>query len=664
MSKVNVQGVMSNIRSNTTNVYTPIIEAIVNSIQAITEKGIKNGKIDIILHREEMLEVGIIPNVISVDIIDNGIGFCNNNLESFDIIYSDYKKDIGGKGFGRFMFPYYFNDVYIESVFENSSKEFIKRTFKFGTGLEIVTNLKEELINSIKTYSKLSLKNLKNKYSLDKTLDTISKKILEKILIYLIDEDFNCPTIVIREADDENEYRVINDFLTKTDEIVFVGDNSFTLQNNENKVEFFAKTFKIYFAGSQKSKIILTAHQREVTDTSLYKYVPEFEDDFYEENLETGSKKNYIIKTYITGEYLDKNVSLERDMFDFPKETPNMLYPFSQVDIERGASEIPKKIFSDDVNIRSEKKFKEIKHYVTYSAPWHRPYLKDLDLTDIPYNLSDEDIELHLQKAKYNKETTTRKELKEYLTSTEDDFDEKVTNAISKISEIGKSDLAHYVFNRKCILDTLRELLKRREDGKGELEKEIHNLIFPMGGDSEKTHYDKHNLWLLDERLVFTEYIASDRKIGTKNDALREPDLVIFDQKKSFRAGDNSFSNPLTIFEFKRPKRETYREEDDPILQISKYLKDIRDNMYDMPEGLEKIKVNDSTPVYGYVICDITDRIKDFAQKYQLTLSADGEGYFGYHSGYKMYIEIMSYKKLIDDATLRNKVFFNKLQID
>lgn len=664
MSKVNIQGVINNIKSNTSNVYTPIIEAIVNSIQSIIDKGNSDGKIEIILHREKILDLGVKPNVISVDIIDNGIGFCQKNIDSFDTFYSEHKKHIGGKGFGRFMFPYYFSDVKVESVFKVDDETFIKRKFIFGKQYEIVTNLIDEPTKSSKTYSKLSLIGLKNNQNLDKHLDTIAKKILEKILIYLIDDDFKCPTIIIKEGSDDSQFLVINDFLTKTDEIVFVDNNTFILQKDEQKYEFFTKTFKIYFTGSQKSKIILTAHQREVTDTSLYRYVPEFEDDFYEEDENTGTKRNYIIKTYVTGKYLDDNVSLERNTFDFPKDSQNMHYPFTQVNIEKETSEIAKELFRDDVSIRSEKKFNEIKEYVNYSAPWHRTYLKDLDLSDIPYNLTNEDIEIHLQRVKYNSEINTRRELNEYLSSTDDDFNERISNAISKISDIGKSDLAHYVFNRKCVLDALRELLKRREDGKGELEKDIHNLIFTMGGNSETTNYSEHNLWLLDERLVFTEYIASDRKISTKKDAYGEPDLVIFDQKKSFRAGDNNFSNPLTIFEFKRPKRREYKEEDDPILQIAKYLKDIRDDKYDMPEGLEKIKVSENTPVYGYVVCDIEPKIKEFAEKHQLTISPDNEGYFGYHSGYKMYIEIMSYKKLIDDATLRNKVFFNKLQID
>jgi hypothetical protein len=208
------------------------------------------------------------------------------------------------------------------------------------------------------------------------------------------------------------------------------------------------------------------------------------------------------------------------------------------------------------------------------------------------------------------------------------------------------------------------QVLKRRDDGKGELEKEVHNLIYPMGKDSTNTDYEDHNLWLLDERLVFSEYIASDKKIGTKKDALKEPDLVVFDKINSFRNGTNEYSNPITIFEFKRPKRTAYKEEDDPILQIGKYLKDIKAEKYEMPEGFEPIKVNDNTPVYGYVVCTITNKIREFADKHQLTISPDNDGYFGFHRGYKMYVEIIDFTKLLKDATLRNKIFFKKLQLE
>lgn len=664
MSRINIQGTIDNIRSKS-NIYTPIIEAIVNSIQSIVLKKIENGKIEIILHREKVLEIdNSIPSVKTIEIRDNGIGFTQENRDSFDTFYSEYKKSIGGKGFGRFMYVKYFNNVYVNSVFKDSNATLNSRYFRFGREYEIIVDEKVELSKAIDTYSSVTLENIKSGQNFDKQIETIARRILDKILIYFINDTFTPPTIILKEAEG-NHSIVLNDFLTEINEIKLWKSKDFVLEDDkQQKYDFVAKVFKIYYPGNQKSKVSLAGHNREVTDTPLHKYIPEFEDEFFEED-ENKVKRNYIIKTYILGDYLDNNVSLERETFDFPKDTKDMYFPFGQADLERKASEISKEAFGEDVQVRVQKKSEQIRNYVNELAPWHKPYLNELDMSSIPYHLKDENIELALQEVKFRKEQKTRAELKILLADPEVSHNGQMAEAISKISEIGKSDLAHYVFNRKIVLDAFRQLLKRKEDGKGELEKDIHNLIFPMGKTSENCDYQEHNLWLLDERLIFSEYVASDKKISTKKDALGEPDLVVFDKKQSFRSGDNNYSNPLTIFEFKRPKRDAYKTDDDPIMQIGKYVKDIRAGKYEMPEGLEKIKVNDFTPVYAYVICDLTSKIREFAEElHSLTKSPDDEGYFGFLRGYNMYIEVISFKKMMDDATLRNKIFFKKLHLE
>lgn len=664
MSRINIQGTIDNIRSKS-NIYTPIIEAIVNSIQSIVLKKIENGKIEIILHREKVLEIdNSIPSVKTIEIRDNGIGFTQENRDSFDTFYSEYKKSIGGKGFGRFMYVKYFNNVYVNSVFKDSNAILNSRYFRFGREYEIIVDENVDLSKDLDMYSCITLENIKSGQNFDKQLETIARRILDKILIYFINDTFTPPTIILREAEG-NHSIVLNDFLTEINEIKLWKSKDFVLEDdNQQKYDFVAKVFKIYYPGNQKSKVSLAGHNREVTETPLHKYIPEFEDEFFEED-ENKVKRNYIIKTYILGDYLDNNVSLERETFDFPKDTKDMYFPFGQADLERKASEISREAFGEDVQVRIQKKSEQIRNYVNESAPWHKPYLNELDMSSIPYHLKDENIELALQEVKFRKEQKTRAELKILLADPEVSHNGQMAEAISKISEIGKSDLAHYVFNRKIVLDAFRQLLKRKEDGKGELEKDIHNLIFPMGKTSENCDYQEHNLWLLDERLIFSEYVASDKKISTKKDALGEPDLVVFDKKQSFRSGDNNYSNPLTIFEFKRPKRDAYKTDDDPIMQIGKYVKDIRAGKYEMPEGLEKIKVNDFTPVYAYVICDLTSKIREFAEElHSLTKSPDDEGYFGFLRGYNMYIEVISFKKMMDDATLRNKIFFKKLHLE
>jgi len=246
----------------------------------------------------------------------------------------------------------------------------------------------------------------------------------------------------------------------------------------------------------------------------------------------------------------------------------------------------------------------------------------------------------------------------------ENELSLQVEEIMKSISETGKNDLVHYICTRKKVIDIFDNLRRRTDSGKPHLEKELHNLIFPMVSDDQKTDYKDHNLWLLDERLVFSEYVASDRVISKADHD--EPDLAVFYKERLFfRNGENIITSPISIFEFKRPKRNAYQDEDNPILQACRYAKKILEGQYELPDGIERVKVSkDSTPVYIYIVCDIVPKINDFAQMSNLTISPDGEGYFGYIQAFNAYVEIMSFRKLIEDAKMRNRIFFKKLGLE
>lgn len=120
MSKINIDRIIKDIKSKTTSL-TPVIEAVCNSIDAIgTER--TDGVIDIIVKRTGQRSLNLdntntLSDIVSIDIIDNGIGFTEENKDSFDTYRSGFKMSKGGKGFGRFMYLKYFNNVSIESVF-------------------------------------------------------------------------------------------------------------------------------------------------------------------------------------------------------------------------------------------------------------------------------------------------------------------------------------------------------------------------------------------------------------------------------------------------------------------------------------------------------------------------------------------------------------------
>lgn len=673
MSKINIQGTIDNIRSKS-NVYTPIIEAIVNSIDSIQRSKTKNGEVKIVVKRDTpglFSEADQLPLIRHVEIHDNGGGFTRINRDSFDTFYSDTKKDIGGKGFGRFLFLKYFREVKIQSNYREEDSKYYHRTFTFGRKDEIIIGEKNHASASKRNNTIVYLNHLQDDKVLDKELTTIARKLLEKLLIFFVSETSICPKILIEDFSSK-ETIVLNDYLSQNKEITALSSKSFTIQKDaQTAYSFTAKIFKVYYSTTD-SKVILTGHNREVTQSTLHSYVPEFEDEFYDTFGEgaKSTKKNYSIKIYILGKYLDDNVSLEREAFNFDKEKTTIMYELSQTEIERQAALLAKTLFSPEVKVRSEKKINRIREYVNISAPWHKTYMNEVDYSGFAYNMTDEKIELELQKFKFQKEQNNRSDLTRLMNDdSQNEFDQQLSQLASKITDTAKADLVHYVCSRKLILETLDLLRQRNEDGKAKLEDEVHSLIYPMNKDSKSIPYESHNLWILDERLVFSEYIASDRKISKKKGASDEPDLVVFhnklfEERQSFRMGENEFSNPLTIFEFKRPKRTNYQADDDPVLQIGKYLDKIRQGKYEMPKGTEPIKVNNDTPVYAYVICDLVDKIKEFARNHSLADSPDKEGYFGFHPGFKMYVEILSYKKLMKDASMRNKIFFKKLNLE
>ena len=114
MSNVNIKRAIDNIRANTT-VYTPVVEMVVNAIQAIDDSQRKDGKISVRVLRESQTELdGSLPDVMGFEIQDNGIGFTDEHRESFDTLYTDQRISEGGKGFGRFTCLRYFHDLHIK----------------------------------------------------------------------------------------------------------------------------------------------------------------------------------------------------------------------------------------------------------------------------------------------------------------------------------------------------------------------------------------------------------------------------------------------------------------------------------------------------------------------------------------------------------------------
>lgn len=66
---------------------------------------------------------------------------------------------------------------------------------------------------------------------------------------------------------------------------------------------------------------------------------------------------------------------------------------------------------------------------------------------------------------------------------------------------------------------------------------------------------------------------------------------------------------------------------------------------------------------YGFIIADLTVKVRNWLNRKNFKSLPDAQRYYYWHDGYNLYTEFISWTKLIKDAEMRNKIFFNKLGI-
>lgn len=650
-----------------TNIYMPIVEAIANSIDSIEERSAKDGEIRVELHRNPQLiksgEDGIAP-VSSIVVKDNGIGFTDENTESFDELFSEKKLTIGGKGFGRFTYLKYFTSTSVDSNYEIDGA-WKNRTFTFYSDKnEFITNPQIADAKERKYQTTVTLSSIKKQHQskLNLKLDTIARRLFEVLLPYFVTDNYSPPKITIIDIDEHDEV-TLNDYLKDHNKIQLLHNEKLDIKGSDDKEESFqVKIFKVFHSQSN-NRVALTAHHREVLSTAMQQYDPEFFSGFTERkdtDDEDAASGNYIIKAYVIGNYLDKHVSTERGTFYFHDEDENSMYPISKKHIENAVTKLAASHFKDHLEPLKNKKIERIQSVVDQNMPWNKSLISELDYDTISYNASEKDIDTAVNKLAYDKEQEVKVSVHDLLRSNNaSEIDQKVENIAQQVTELGKGKLAHYVALRRAILDLFEKSLQLKDNNKHELENIVHKIIFPLKKDTDTVNYETHNLWLLDERLSFANYVASDKPLNTGDE---RPDLLSFDRPIAVREGDD-LSNPITIFELKRPGRTAYSDAENPLAQVAGYVKKIRSGNFTNPQG-RPIAADENTPAYCFVVCDLTPKIKEFCDAYQLTLSPDKESYYGFHSTFKIYFEVISFNKVLRDSMQRNKVFFRKLGLD
>jgi hypothetical protein len=315
-----------------------------------------------------------------------------------------------------------------------------------------------------------------------------------------------------------------------------------------------------------------------------------------------------------------------------------------------------------------------IANFVSAKAPRYRPLLKrfeDLDLTVDPH-INDRDLELELHRHLQRIETEVIKEGQEVLASSDDltttEFEAQLQQYLSKVEDIKMSDLAAYVTRRRTVLEILRKVIQTDTSGRYAREQVVHSLLMPMRRDSNSIPSDASNMWIIDERLAFHEYLGSDMTLNsapiTGSTSPKEPDILalqLADTPILLAEGQKLPLASIVVVEIKRPMRNDATSEDkNPISQCLDYLERVRDGGVKTATG-RPIPGSDKIPGYCYVIADLTPSMITCSKNANLRPTQDGLGYFGYNEARQAYIEVISFDRLVNAATERNRAFFDKL---
>jgi hypothetical protein len=321
----------------------------------------------------------------------------------------------------------------------------------------------------------------------------------------------------------------------------------------------------------------------------------------------------------------------------------------------------------------NEEKQEKIEQYVHSDAPQYKVLLRHSEqfIDTISPTASKTDIEIALHKELYQRETKMKAEgsriIKEAVKI--DDYDAyfaRFSEFMQQYNELGTAALAQYVAHRKIILEFLdRAISLDINEGKYPLEKVVHQLVFPMRHTSEDIPSHEQNLWIVDERLTFHTFCASDKPLRSLDrlevDSLKRADLVIFDEKIIYTEGEEPI-NGITTVEFKRPGRDDYTLEDNPAMQSILLIEDVRSGTFKR-NGRPLSVANDKIPGTAYCICDLTPSLRKALRGMDANMTPDKQGYYGFHREYGVYYEVLDYNKLLRDAQKRNRIFFDKLNV-
>jgi len=650
----------------------PLLEAVVNGLQAIDARGdeIGHGRVKVTIERSaqeafdfESSGPGRAPlrPIVGFIVEDNGVGFTPDNMSSFETLDTDFKASLGCRGVGRLLWLKAFDRVSVQSTYRVEDGTLVPRQFKFSIVGEVEHTDPPERFNE--TGTAVHLDGFKDAFQqhAPKTADAIAREVVEHCIWYFL-RPGGAPDVTV--VDDE-----VISLNRLMDEFVFSALPATT-------VEVRGQTFDMVNLSLRSStrnpvpRLYWCAANRIVTEENLTGKIAGLHG-----RLKDPTSAEFTYACYLSSDYLDIHVRADRTAFDIAERAPGSTLDdsISLDDIRTSVLNEIEQLLSESLTAAREEGRARVSDFVSSQAPRYRPVLARLEAlgATVDPSIKDQALELVLHKNLQKLEAAAIAEGQAVFADADsmlpEIYQERLRRYLETVTEINQSDLAAYVSRRRAILDALAKMIRTNEQGKYSREDAIHSLLMPMRTDSNELSPDASNLWIIDERLAFHDYLASDKTLSsmpiTGSDSTKEPDILGTRLVGSPVLAAESGNPPLpaiVVVEIKRPMRKDASEGKDPIQQCLDYVKRVRSGGILTAAG-RPIPPSPNQPAFCYVLADLTPPMVSRCEYASLRPTYDGMGYFGFNEPHKAYIEVMSFDRLVKSATERNRAFFDKL---
>lgn len=643
--KFDVVGRINNMKlpDGKTAILYSVYEAVSNSIHAINDrfgedKAASKGQVAVDISTDEAGDIS------AISISDNGIGFTDENIDSFETSDSRFKYKRGGKGVGRFIWIKMFQTIRVDSVIANGESRDRVR-FRFAPEKansiaykRIVSDVSENIGTTI-TLSKLR-REQKGRVRLSSYLKDLALHFFPQFIAGTL------PRIDITFADETTS---LNDFIADKVETPVTRPVKADFGDGEVELSVSHLFVDNSISSSLRNSYLLTAHGRLVGDPIS------LERKYALKELPDG--KAYV--AVVGSAFLDERVDQERLGFQLTAKQKEILEEAILAATEDFLSEHIQKL---------RRRQKTTVEGLLQEHPQLATQFENIDqyVGGLGPGMDDEQIAQNLFVLLYRDERELRKRIDSYdhLESLDEEVRAEAAAVLADLQNQEKARLAELVVKRHQVLQLANVILKFKDDDKKtyHYEKVIHDLICPMGEFYKSGEHNKHNLWMLDESLGTYEFFASDKSISSLADGTsskKEPDLIFFNPLGFRRQGT---SEPVVIVEFKRPGDDKVSQ--DPVPQVLNYIDELRGSRVRDIDGGVVSDITADTPFECIIVCDLTPATRRiFEGGLAQSPTPDGQGYYGWSRIHNAHIRVISFNKMLRDAELRNQLYFDQLKL-